>query len=240
MNKGSEQFDEHDAPPGWKVDLNREGDIVRYKYSEVATGECIEGSALASNFRSPGKHIRKYIHEREEKSRLETAGVTGAQIARKILMMVGRLHQVGFESLYIDPYMAPSGFYWRYSIGVCRDGLWPQEGILGLKKNERPEGSIVGGYNQRITWGYVTDSVEEFAKKFYARYLRDPASANARATASVSNTEYVEWYKEMLEQTAPNGVLVFGCDGGAWYEHAFTWGGPSDFRMAMPPGFKKR
>lgn len=219
------------VPKGWDVDVRHDGDVVHYKYTERSTGQSIEGHALVSHFGSPSEHIREFMRERAESGRLESAGVTGRQIARKILEMVGRLHDAGLESLYIDPYMAPSGCYWRYSIGIAANGTWPQRDSFGSMHNSAPEGSIGGGFDQQIPWCDSGDTVEEYTRKFLQQY------AHLLARAETANPSYVQWYREMLTSTSPSGVLIFGCDMGPWYEYAFTWGEPENFRMPMPPGY---
>jgi len=212
------------VPEGWDVEVSREGDFVRYRYTERSTGESIEGAALVAHFDSPEDDIREFIRQREERERLEAAGVNGGQIARKILEMVGQLHHAGFESLYIDPYMAPSGCYWRYSIGIAANGKWPQRDSLGSMNDGGPEGSIGGGFEQQLAWCTPADSVEEYTRKFIQQY------AKSLGRAETVNPSYVQWYREMLTKTSPSGILIFGCDMGSWYEYAFTWGKPEDFR----------
>ncbi len=50
-----------DVPKGWEVELISGGDCARYKYTEISTAECIEGSAIASYYTSPGQHIRELL-----------------------------------------------------------------------------------------------------------------------------------------------------------------------------------
>jgi hypothetical protein len=52
------------------------------------------------------------------------------------------------------------------------------------------------------------------------------------------NPAYRQWFREMLEETAPNGVIVFAAEYERNYHEAFLASGPSDYRKAMPPGFR--
>lgn len=222
-------------PDGWKVEEEEVDDIINYKYTEIVTGEYIEGSALVSHYDSTMDVILEYIKERENQVELRVAEVTGSQISRKIIEMVGLLHSQGYESLYIDSYMAPSGCYWRYHIGVALYGKWPQANFgVGMKGEVGPAGSIGGGFDQNIPWCLPGDSLDSYTQKFIEKYPEILRGAKS------PNPQYVKWYKDMLIQTAPEGVLIFGCDMGAWYEHAFTWGEPEDFKMPMPPGYIKK
>lgn len=163
----------------------------------------------------------------------EAEDVTGIRVVRKIMEMVGVLHGAGYEGLYLDSCMSPSGCHWRYEIGIARDGRWPQPDGLGSDADDAPRGSIGGDGAGHIPWCAPEDTVGGYAQKFMGKYERDlPPARHA-------NPAYVAWYREMLERTAPEGILIFGCDMGPWYEHAFTWGPPGDFRMPMPPGFDR-
>lgn len=223
-----------DLPSGWEAEISHDDEVIRYRYTDRSTGEIITGMARASDWESAGTELHKLIRRRAQRQAMESAGVTGPQISRKILEMIGRLHQAGLESLYIDPHMAPSGCYWRYSIGIASAGVWPQSGSLGSREDDAPEGSVGGGFDQRIPWCLPADTLEAYAEKFQRHYA--PRLGPARRP----NPDYVRWYREMLERTAPLGVLIFSSDMGPDYEYAYTWGPPRDFRMPMPPGFRRR
>ena len=172
------------------------------------------------------------MKDKDQLEAMRRDGVTGQQISRRILEMVGLLHARGFESLYIDPVMAPSGAYWRYEIGAMVNGCWPAWKCAQEAEAPKPViGSIGGGYDQQIPWGKPTDSVETLTEGF------TDSCSELLAQASVPNKDYAAWYREMLEQTSPEGVMIFMSDYGPSHEYAFCWGEPRDFRMAMPPGF---
>ena len=48
--------------------------------------------------------------------------ISGHRMARRLIRMVGALHERGFESLYLYCGMNGSGSAWRYSIGALDTG----------------------------------------------------------------------------------------------------------------------
>jgi len=156
---------------------------------------------------------------------------TNKKDARRILEMVGGLHQCGYESLFLSPGMAPSGAYWRYRIGVMKEGKWSDKPDYFGDAYEVVSGSL--GSECEIPWGKSAETVSEFTDNFIEVYKVKLQKAR------VPNPVYVNWFKEMLEKTAPDGHFLFYCDPDPYFEYAFTWGYPEDFRMPMPPGFVK-
>jgi len=226
-----------DEEIGWRIQEERDDVGVTYIYTNQKTGDVIKGSALESYYQSPRIRILSCEKEQQEIKKLRAAGVLCEQIARRIMNMVHKLHKDGYESLYLDSVMAPSGGYWRYDIGAMEQGgLWPNRGCEHAEINDYcVRGSIGGGFDQKIPWGTVTDSLDMLTAKFIAAY---PKMVNA---ACQQNFEYVKWYREMLERTEPEGMLIFACDGShSYHTYAFTWGPPRDFQMPMPPGYRKR
>jgi hypothetical protein len=217
---------------GWRIQIDRRSDGVYYLFTDLKNNETIKGEAIDSGFKSPKYTIREYLQEKERVNKLKTARVLGEQISRRIMEMVGELHLNGFESLYLDAQMAPSGFYWRYNIGSMKEGRWPHPKCqYGEHKSFCVRGSIGGGYDQKIPWGKAQDTATDLANAFRNAYPK------IMKASSRHNPDYVEWYKTMLEKTKPEGILIFSCDLGPHYRHAFTWGEPRDFKMPMPPGF---
>jgi hypothetical protein len=224
-----------DSELGWRIQIERKSDGVDYLFTDLKTKETIQGEAIKRAFRQPHDTIKEYLEEKERINNLRAAGVLGNQISRRILEMVGELHLQGFESLYLDAQMAPSGFYWRYNIGSMKEKRWPHPKCeYGEHKSFCVQGSIGGGLDQKIPWGKAQDPVIDLAKNFrkaYPRIMKD---------SSRPNSEYIEWYKMMLVKTKPDGVLIFSSNYEPHYEYAFTCGGPRDFKMPMPPGYLGR
>lgn len=141
--------------------------------------------------------------------------------------MIGRLHVEGYEALYLDAGLSPSGLNWRYQIGVTTQGDWP------VPEKVIVEGSIGGGFDQVIPWCEPSDGLSMFVAKFRSRFqsqLRD---------AEVRNSAYVEWYDCMLRESSPGGVLVFYSDYGPDHEHALIVGA-TEGQLPMPPGYRRQ
>jgi hypothetical protein len=154
---------------------------------------------------------------------------TSEKDARRILEMVGVLHSRGYESLFLSPGMAPSGAYWRYHIGIMKDGKWSNNPDYFGSDYEVVSGSL-GSYCE-ISWEKSAKTLSEFTDNFIEAFKVKLQKAR------VPNPAYVSWFKEMLEKTAPDGHFLFYCDPGPYFEYAFTWGNPKDFKMPMPQGF---
>ena len=170
--------------------------------------------------------------EQAQKDRLSRAGLTGPQIARRVLEMVGALHERGFESLYLDAQMAPSGMYWRYQIGAISEGLWPTNSYDSDLAPMQARGSVCDDCDTCIPWSKPDASVEQLVEDFVASF------GGLLDAARTPNPAYRQWFHEMLEETAPTGVIVFAAEYQGSYENAFLADGPSDYRKAMPPGFR--
>ncbi len=225
-----------DESLGWRIQVTCMNGRVEYCYTNLATGETLEGIDREEAFPSPEEVIVEHIREQQRIDKLRSEGLLGEQISRRIMEMVGELHKCGHESMYLDSVMAPHGMSWRYQIGAMLDGRWPSADCWTHAGAQRcVKGSVGGGQDQKIPWADVHDPVTVLAEKFVAAY---PSLVHF---GSVRNPKYAAWYAEMLRRTEPDGVLIFWCDYGPDYEYAFTWSGTAKrFRMRMPPGFVRR
>ncbi len=52
--------------------------------------------------------------------------MSGHRMARRLMRMVGALHDRGFECLYLYCGMNGSGSNWRYAIGAMDHARWPR------------------------------------------------------------------------------------------------------------------
>jgi hypothetical protein len=125
---------------------------------------------------------------------------------RRLLDMVRILHQQGFEQLRINPGMSPSGCHWR-----CE--------FIPAAMSERrhcsmDEGDCVetanyssGQKNKYFDWTDADfDPPEKLASKFVERF---PELSKA---CLGKDSEYVNWYSRMLEDTAPDGFIYAYAD----------------------------
>jgi len=125
------------------------------------------------------------------------------KVANKIIQMISTFHQMGYESVYINCGMSPSGINWRYEIGVHQNGQWPVENPILME-------SI--SYGDTIPWAENTDSIEEMTEKFLFKY------SSQLNNASVSNKEYIMWYQAVVVRLKDNEPLVFFADYDAAHE----------------------
>ena len=125
---------------------------------------------------------------------------TPASTYRKVLLMVGSLHQAGYERLRIFPSMSPSGAYWRCSIGPAsvadrasgaRVAFDFEDAELLAHYSSGEEDSYFGIDGSNM-------SPEELGQAFIDRFPRIAVAASGR------DEPYVMWFKEMLRLTDPN------------------------------------
>jgi len=216
-----------DEKLGWRIQIERTDKGFAYIYTNTKTGEQISGRVLHDYFIEPSEEIRQYEKSKLEENKLREAGLLSSQIIRRIMHMVANLHQRGYESLYLNPVISPSGCYWRYELGAMEDAKWPnrQRDLLSVRDS-------IGDPHHALPWANVTDTVEVLADKFIAAYPK------ILEIARKPNAEYVAWYRQMLEQTEPDGVLTFWRDFGPDYDYAFLFDDPDGWRMPMAPGYR--
>ena len=150
---------------------------------------------------------------------------TPQQTARRIMEMVGILHGLGYQNLYLCAYLYPIA--WRFNIGAFTDAEeWPQP-----SKKDTASDSVCNE-DQDLDWCSYRDDVDTMAEKFVDRY---PVIARK---GRVDNLQYASWYADMLRRTAPNGVLAFASENRTGWEAAFTiFGTAAEFEM--PKGFSE-
>jgi len=79
----------------------------------------------------------------------------------RIQKMVGKLHDIGYESLYLYSGSSPNGMNWRYTIGIINNKKWPTNDYL-------VEGSIRS--SGAIEWSESDATVEKLADNFEQYY----------------------------------------------------------------------
>ena len=127
---------------------------------------------------------------------------------RQIMLMVAELHRLGYEGLRLLAGLAPSGLYWRCGIlpvtRISRENGARASGAAAPYEVPRYSSGAEGAY-----FGWTDaheDSPEALAQKFVARFP-ELAAEGKRA-----DPEYVEWYREMLTLTQPEGVIYAFAD----------------------------
>lgn len=152
--------------------------------------------------------------------------MSGHRIARRLIRMVGALHDQGFESLYLYCGMNGSGSNWRYSIGAMDHARWPRLRGDPLHVFNSMNGSDDPG---QIEWAALDDTPDVLSEKFMSNY---PEIVDA---ARIPNPAYVTWFRQMLSISEPLGLLVFYFDYKTDPRPEF-WGSHPDVFVDLPAG----
>jgi len=128
--------------------------------------------------------------------------------ARRLVLMVGELHKLGYERLRIAPHLAdsPGGPVWR-----CQ--------VIPDFFTDAAHGAVQSHCPSELTYYYSTRSARGSEQHWpeLANPQPDLAAAELGLTQNRlcmaglgSDPEYVTWYAEMLKQTKPDGVIYVG------------------------------
>jgi hypothetical protein len=120
----------------------------------------------------------------------------GMRAARRMMELVGVLHDRGYGGLRLRSGLAPSGCHWRGSVHAAKD---PQIST----------GSFSTGAGPKVLfdWEGVEDlGLPALADRFLAQF-----SALA-AAARHPDPAYLAWYRDMLARTAPAGLIYLYSD----------------------------
>ena len=143
---------------------------------------------------------------------LSAAGKECASPHRRILLMLGELHKVGFERLRAPAYDYPLA--WRCPIvpaawtrkehgGTFEDPSAYIRELLGEKFAVLNYTYSSASGQSPFGW---TDAAFATPRELALRFIKEfPAIALA---GWGPDREYVEWFERMLEMTAPNGVIT--------------------------------
>jgi len=117
------------------------------------------------------------------------------------MQMVGHLHRMGYQRLRLNPGIAPSGIFWRCNVQPVDDkGFYlfrveelDLEGDSSYSSSERTE---------FFGWPDAENNTpEQLAVKFIERFPK-------RAEFGLGvDEDYAAWYADMLEKTAPTGLI---------------------------------
>lgn len=118
-------------------------------------------------------------------------------LPEKIVKMTSRLHELGYDSLYLMSGYPPSGFHWRYEIGIIQNGFWPSNLIIA-------KGSSNKETNQ-TDWSDSSYSDEDLCNQFLEYFGKDLDQAK------VPNPLFVSWFSKVAQSLYlhPNGLLIF-------------------------------
>jgi hypothetical protein len=137
------------------------------------------------------------------KTKIAAELLTAATNARRLLLMVAELHKLGYEGLRATPFMSPSGCYWRCCIvPAC---LTSHEHGARLAENvdyETLPRYSSGDEDNYFGWANMKPkSPSLLAKRFILVF------PNFAQQGKHPDPAYMAWYSNMLEATAPHGVI---------------------------------
>ena len=151
---------------------------------------------------------------------------------RRLLYMVGALHDMGYQQLRIAPGAAPSGLFWRLSI-CAASNTRPEHGAE-IRDFDQGAHYSSGAGDEYFGWQDVAgDSPEELAEKFVERF------PHLASEGQGEDPQYVRWYKVMLDDTEPDGLPCAYADrpvsrsGLSWFH------GSMDVEIPLPPAFSR-
>jgi hypothetical protein len=125
----------------------------------------------------------------------------------RILQVVGKLHEKGYQRIRISPGMAANGLRWRCSI-TTKDNILRRNGAL-IKANSRSTVNY-GSNSDGVYWGKdLSMSLDDLADEFLNLFPEIAKNGMGK------DREYVLWYRDMLEK-AREGELPVAF--GDWYD----------------------
>jgi len=141
------------------------------------------------------------------KTKIAAELLTAATNARRLLLMVAELHKLGFEGLRATPYLSASGCNWRCCIvPACMarrtHGARLAENVIyeALPRYSSADGEDYFGWaNMKPKTPLI------LAKRFLVEFQKFAEQGKHPDPA------YARWFADMLELTAPVGVIyAFG------------------------------
>lgn len=124
------------------------------------------------------------------------------------MLAVNEMHKMGYERIRLVPSMAPSGCFWRYAIVPVSCVSQVHGARLGRASYSLryPAGSVGDDLttDRFGDKGFETPSVlAEMILKAFPEIVNDGRG---------ENPEYATWYENMVQLTAPDGVIYASAD----------------------------
>jgi ADP-ribosyl-[dinitrogen reductase] hydrolase len=135
--------------------------------------------------------------------------LTQATNARRLLLMVAELHKLGYEGMRATPFMSPSGCYWR----CCIVPAYLTSRTHGARLAENVDYETLPRYSSAngddyFGWANMKPKTPLIlAKRFIVEFAKFAEQGKHPDPA------YVRWFSNMLETTAPHGVIYAFADG---------------------------
>jgi hypothetical protein len=131
--------------------------------------------------------------------------MTRVQQCRHVLLAVAELHASGYERARVAPRIAdnPCGGVWKCEIVPVSVISRKHGAIIGERGTCVPgrEFPFYSSSHWRYYYRVVGDSPKEYAEHLLAAF---PQLAEQSLG---SDTEYAQWYREMLRMTEPEGIV---------------------------------
>jgi hypothetical protein len=142
------------------------------------------------------------------KTKLAPEELTAAKNARRLFLMLAELHKLGYEGLRATPYLSASGCNWRCCIvPACMTrrtyGARLAENVIyeALPRYSSADGEDYFGWaNMKPKTPLI------LAKRFLVEFPKIAEQGKHPDPA------YVAWYSNMIEATAPHGVIYAFAD----------------------------
>ena len=124
--------------------------------------------------------------------------------ARRLMFMIRELHNLGYQRIRFYPHIGGAG-YWRYIITSSTIPSNPADETdpadVDTVWNSLGSGEHYGWSDKE------DDSIAELAAKFLSKYQKIAVESKGE------DKRYVEWYRDVLERTGPDGIIYFWWDG---------------------------
>lgn len=163
---------------------------------------------------------------------------TAARNARRLFLMVAKLHKLGYEGIRVCPFLSPSGCYWRCAIVPA----FMTDPAHGARLAESVDFESVPHYtsgfgDNYFGWGADRNSPRPKTPLQMARWFTWEFSALAEQ-GHHPDPAYAEWLSRMLEQTAPIGVVHAFEDGVSPVDQMLTDFCEEGVVVRVPPEWK--
>ena len=158
------------------------------------------------------------------------------KIYRKILNMVGELHQQGYQRIRIAPGMSASGMYWRCAITPVSNISFEHGARIA---EERVDHNLIASYSSAegdryFGWDDTGKAgLKKLADLFIKRFSRIAEAGYGQ------DWEYAGWYQWMLKLTYPDTFPIAYADWDFPAEYLPSTGGRNDIQIPLPPPGKR-
>ncbi|MBL8132087.1 MAG: hypothetical protein JNL42_09540 [Anaerolineae bacterium] len=126
---------------------------------------------------------------------------------RRVMLMVAALHKLGYERIRLAPAMSPSGMHWRGNVTSIQNILRTHGAAIQNYSEDLVARHSTGQGPQVYGWADAeTDSPDQLAHKFIERFPLIAVSGQG------SDPAYVDWYRDMLAATEPDGFIYAFAD----------------------------